>query len=114
MKELKSEQLAHLVSLGGWLRGTQALSSLVLQDYSAEKAALLRQPALLDHFEKELLALRGNLKSKAILLRIREGIQKTRGLLGAGEVPIQKETVQQIAKVAEELLTDLGSGSRKG
>ena len=29
MKELKSDQLAQLVSLGGWLRGTQALTALV-------------------------------------------------------------------------------------
>src|SRR6476619_1257784 len=36
MKELKSERLAQLVSLGGWLRGTQAICALVLQDYSAE------------------------------------------------------------------------------
>jgi hypothetical protein len=114
MKALKSEQLAQLVSLGGWLRGTQALSALVLQDYSVENAALLRQPALLDHFENELMALRGDLKTKPLLLRIREGIQKVRGLLGTGNAPVQKETVGQIAKVADELLTELGSRSRKG
>ena len=114
MKELKSEQLAQLVSLGGWLRGTQALSALVLQDYSAQNAALLRQPALLDHFENELTALRGDLKTKPLLLRIRESIPKVRGLLAPGNAPVQKETVEQIAKVADELLTDLGSRSRKG
>ena len=31
MIELKSKQLAQLVSVGGWLRGTEALSALVLQ-----------------------------------------------------------------------------------
>src|SRR5688500_5024905 len=109
MKDLKSEQLAQLVSLGGWLRGTQALSAPVLQDYSAENAALLHQPALLDHFEKELMAVRGDLKTRPILVRIREGIQKVRELLGPGHAPVQKETVERIAKIAEELLTDLGS-----
>jgi hypothetical protein len=34
MNELQSEQLAQLVSLGGWLRGTEALTALVLQNYS--------------------------------------------------------------------------------
>src|SRR5215472_5634150 len=33
MIEVKSEQLAQLVSLGGWLRGTEALSALILQNY---------------------------------------------------------------------------------
>ena len=110
MEELKSERLAQLVSLGGWLRGTQALCALVLQDYSAEKAALLRQPALLDHFEKQL-AMEGNLKNKPLLLRIRDGLQKVRTLLGSSEV-IQKQTVAEIARVADDLLQDLGTRSK--
>lgn len=114
MKELQSEPLAQLVSLGGWLRGTQVLGALVLQDYSPEKAGLLRQPALLDHFEKELTAMRGDLKTKPLLVRMREGIQKVRSLLGSGDEPIQRETVGQIANVAEELLKSLSSKSRKG
>ena len=110
MKELKSERLAQLVSLGGWLRGTQALCALVLQDYSAEKAALLRQPALLDHFEKQL-AMEGNLKNEPLLVRIRDGIQKVRTQLGSSDV-IEKQTVAEIAGVAEELLQDLGAKSK--
>ena len=113
MKELKSEQLAQLVSFGGWLRGTQALGALVLQDYTAENAAFLRQPALLDHFEKELTTLRGDLKTKPLLVRMREGIQKVRTLLGS-DGPVQRETVEQIGNVAETLLKDLGSQSGKG
>ena len=114
MKELKSEEIAQLVSLGGWLRGTQALSALVLQDYSAENAALLRQPALMDHFEKELTTLRAGMKTNPLLLRSREALQKVRGLLGPGDAPVQKETVEQIARVADELLTEIGSRNRKG
>ena len=110
MKELKSDQLAQLVSLGGWLRGTQALTALVLQDYSPENAALLRQPALLDHFEKELTTMQGDRK----LADMRDGIEKVRTLLGSGDGPIQRETVGNIAHIAEELLKDLGSKAGKG
>jgi hypothetical protein len=110
MKELKSEQLAQLVSLGGWLRGTQALTALVLQDYSAENAALLRQPALLDHFEKQLMAMQADRK----LTRMGDGVRKVRTLLGPGDAPLQKEAVGQIASVAEGLLKDLGSKGGKG
>ena len=39
MKELKSEQHAQLVSLGGWLRGTEVLTALVLKNYSLEDRA---------------------------------------------------------------------------
>jgi len=46
MIELKSTHLSQLASLGGWLRGTEALSALVLQNYSPERAELIRQPGL--------------------------------------------------------------------
>ena len=54
MDEIRSEQLAQLVSLGGWLRGTEILSALLSQSYSVKDAQLLRQPAMLDYFEKQL------------------------------------------------------------
>ena len=114
MKELKSDRLAQLVSLGGWLRGAQVLGALVLQDYSAEKAALLRQPALLDHFEKEFTTMPGDLKTNPLLAGMREGIKKVRALLGSGDGPTERETVEQIANVADELMKHLSSKSRKG
>src|SRR5262249_424671 len=44
MVELGSEQLAQLVSLGGWLRGTEALCEVVTVAYSRDGADLLHQP----------------------------------------------------------------------
>ena len=110
MKELKSERLAQLVSLGGWLRGAQVLCALVLQDYSPEKAALLRQPALLGHFEKQL-AMEDNLKNEPLLVRIRDGIRKVRPLLDSSEA-IPKQTVAEIARTADDLLQDLAAKSK--
>ena len=57
MIALKSEPLSQLVSLSGWLRGTEAICALVLENYSAERAEIIRQPALLDHLEKQLVAM---------------------------------------------------------
>ena len=41
MVEIGSEPLSQLVSLGGWLRGAEAVSVLVSQHYSTEAAQLL-------------------------------------------------------------------------
>ena len=112
MNELKSGQLAQLVSLGGWLRGTEALSKLVLQNYTSEDAALLRQPALLDYFEKKLDGMSGNMRTKPILIRMREGLQKIRLLLTSEDGQVSQEKVKEISAVSEKLLKSLGPKSR--
>src|SRR5213078_4475391 len=54
MNELRDEKLSQLVSLGGWLRGTQVLTSVVTKHFSADGAELLHQPDLLVHFQTQL------------------------------------------------------------
>lgn len=114
MNELDSEQLAQLVSLGGWLRGTEALTALVLQNYSPENAELLRQPALLDYFEKQLAGMSGEIRTNPIIGRMREGIRKIRLLLAPDDAPISQKKVKEIATVSEELRKGLGPKGRSG
>jgi hypothetical protein len=107
MNELQSEQLAQLVSLGGWLRGTEALTALVLQNYSSQNAELLRQPALLDHFEKRVAGMSEDVRTKPIIVRMREGIQKIRPLVASDNSQISRKRVKEISTVSEELLKGL-------
>src|SRR5216110_575402 len=51
MNEVHDEKLSQLVSLGGWLRGTEILTSVVVKRYSEDGAELLHQPDLLNYFE---------------------------------------------------------------
>ena len=76
MNEIRSEQLAQLVSLGGWLRGTEVLTALLSQSYSVEHVQLLRQPAVLDYFEKQLTGMSGDVRTDPIVVRISAGIRK--------------------------------------
>src|SRR5690242_862050 len=54
MNEVHDEKLSQLVSLGGWLRGTQVLTAVVTKHFSADGAELLHQPDLLVHFQTQL------------------------------------------------------------
>ncbi len=103
MKQIKSEQLSQLVSLGGWLRGTRALTALILQRYSAEDAELLRQPALLDRFEKQLRAMRPN----ASVSEMQEGVRKMRALVAASRDPISEQSVRDLSVICDELLRSI-------
>ena len=54
MNEVHDEKLSQLVSLGGWLRGTEVLTAVVNKRYSQDGAELLHQPDLLAYFESRL------------------------------------------------------------
>jgi hypothetical protein len=101
------DDVAQLVSLGGWLRGTEALAALLLQNYPNQKAELLRQPAMLDYFEKRLAGMSANMRTNPIIVRMREGIQKIRLLLLHEDAQISQKTVKEISTVSEKLLKGL-------
>ena len=104
MIELKSTHLSQLASLGGWLRGTEALSALVLQNYSPERAELIRQPGLAGYLEKQLLAMSSDIRARPIVVKLLDGIRTIRSLVENGDEPLSAETVRKIRGVCAELV----------
>src|SRR5881409_4244851 len=54
MQSHRDQDLIILVSVGGWIRGTQAVSSAVLQNYDERAAKVLRQPALVNFIQSKM------------------------------------------------------------
>src|SRR5947208_16155203 len=54
MQTHRDQDLVILVSVGGWIRGTQAVSSAVMQNYDERAAKVLRQPALVNFIQTQL------------------------------------------------------------
>ncbi|HEY4273323.1 MAG TPA: hypothetical protein VGM65_15095 [Candidatus Udaeobacter sp.] len=102
MIELKSTQLAQLVSVGGWLRGTEALSALVLQKYSPERSELIRQPALVDYLEKQLLAMNSDAQARPMVAKLLDGMRKIRTL--TENDPLPEESVRKVHGICKELV----------
>jgi hypothetical protein len=100
MKQLESERLSQLVSLGGWLRGTDGLTRLILQRYSADDAQLLRQTALLDRFETQL----SQMGPDAIVAKMHEGVRQMKTLVGRSGEPISEQAVRDLSMVCDGLL----------
>jgi hypothetical protein len=107
MKQLKSDQLAQLVSLGGWVRGSEAFAALVLQNYSKEDAELLRQPALFNHFEKQLASTSGDVATDPIVVNMSAALRKVRKVLASGGTQISPQKVKQISSTSSEILKSL-------
>jgi hypothetical protein len=104
MIEIKSKELAQLVSVGGWLRGTEALCALVLANYSPERAELIRQPLLLDRLEKQLLGMNPEIRTHPMVARLSEGIQRMRVLTSNEKGPLAQKTVREIDAICKELV----------
>lgn len=113
MRELNSEQLSHLVSVGGWLRGTEALSALILQNYSPSETELLRQPASLDYFEKRMAEMDRRLRSKALVAKMQNGIRRIRPLVERDEgAEISKQAVEEIGAITRGLMEQINPTKR--
>ncbi len=98
MIELDSEPLAHLVSLGGWLRGTEVLAQVVGMDFSQKGAELLYQPGLVQHFEGQMDGMKSRIRSNRVVAKARQGLTKIGPLIGDGDGSrISAKTVKEIA-----------------
>jgi hypothetical protein len=104
MQELGDDDLAQLVSVGGWIRGTHVLTSIVSKNYTSESAELLHQPALLDFFSNKLASLSNRrLSNEPLVQRIRKLLKAIRPLIGNGDgSSIPHEHVKRIHQLTGE------------
>src|SRR5256885_143125 len=101
MNEVHDEKLSQLVSLGGWLRGTEVLTSVVTKRYSEEGSELLHQPDLLNYFETRLQAMpEFNLK---LLQDIHSALIEVKPLIDVGNAHIPPASVKKINDITTRL-----------
>jgi len=104
MNEVHDEKLSQLVSLGGWLRGTEVLTSVVTKHFSTDGAELLHQPDLLSYFQTRLEAMP---EFKLPIIReIEDALVQVKPLIDVGNARIPQESVRKI----NEITTRLGYG----
>ena len=112
MIELNSEPLAHLVSLGGWLRGTEVLAEVVAMDFTRTGAELLHQPGLVEHFDHQIAALKPRFRGERVVVKVKKGLADIRPLIGQEDGSrISSKTVKEIAVLAGSLVKTISSKS---
>jgi len=57
MIDLHDEQMAHMISLGGWLRGFQLAANSCADKYSEDRARILAHPEIMDYYLDRLSTL---------------------------------------------------------
>jgi hypothetical protein len=101
MNELQDQKLSQLVSLGGWLRGTQILTAVVNKHFTQEGAELLHQPDLLRYFGDRLTAMPEY--SVPVVESIKRALVEVRPLMDSGSRSISREAVKKINEITTRL-----------
>jgi hypothetical protein len=101
MNEVHDEKLSQLVSLGGWLRGTEVLTAVVVKHFSVEGAELLHQPDLLIYFQTRLQGMPE--LNVSIIREIQSALVEVKPLIDVGNARISPESVKKINQITTRL-----------
>jgi hypothetical protein len=111
MLALKDEELAHLVALGGWLRGLEMTTSVVMEDYTPEKARRLIQPELMDYFIDRVETLNPIFKEKKLAQTMEANLKEIKAITTKPvDAPIEKDEVKRIRELVQEINKLIASG----
>jgi hypothetical protein len=110
MQSNKDQDLVILVSLGGWIRGTQVVSGAVMKEYSDASAKVLRQPALVSFIQMRVNDVSPELREEPLVKTVTaqlSDIQKLVTFSGTGTPTA--EDVQKLNGAVTKLMEDIQS-----
>ena len=99
MQSHQDQDLVILVSLGGWIRGTQVVSAAVLEKYNEQSAKVLRQPALVNFIHSKINDVSAETHADPLVKEVSDQLGNLEKLVSfpAGKAP----TVEDVRKVNE-------------
>ena len=108
MQTHRDQDLVILVSLGGWIRGTQAVSASVIKNYDEQSAKVLRQPAVVNFIHTKLDEISPDLRNEPLVKSVSEQLTAIEKLVGfqSGKGPALdeiKKLNEAVTKLMEEI-----------
>ena len=99
MQELNDQDLSQLVSLGGWLRGTEVLTSIVQGGFAKDGTELLHQPELVSYFDRCIGTMGKRLRKNPLIVSVRYVLRKIEPIVNVGGdkiTPVQVKTIHEL------------------
>src|SRR6201984_3942713 len=111
LEENRDNDLITLVSIGGWIRGTQVVTGLLVESYNPETAKLLRQPALVGYLRGKLDQLPNRLRQDTLVVMMNAHLRNIATLVSfpADHVPTADE-VKTINQASAKLTKEISAG----
>ncbi|MGI9243993.1 MAG: hypothetical protein ACR2RV_24565 [Verrucomicrobiales bacterium] len=101
MEEMRDGDLANCVSIGGWIRGTEAMSSLISNTYKPDQAELLNQPELAKHFSVLIGKMGADARAVEQVGAAGACLNTIGGLMGDEGKPIDRESIDGIHEASK-------------
>src|SRR5213596_2289218 len=72
MQSHRDQDLVILVSLGGWIRGTQVVSASIIKNYDERSAKVLRQPAVVNFIHSKMNEIGTELRNEPLVKTVND------------------------------------------
>lgn len=99
MVQLRDVDIAHLISLGGWLRALEISTKSINENYAEEKTRQLTRRDIAEYYLMSLDSLHPGLLKNPSLIEVRKGLEELIPLVDAPEG--KALTQQEVAKLYE-------------
>src|SRR3954451_12703927 len=108
MQSHSDQDLVILVSIGGWIRGTQVVSGSAAANYDQKSAKLLRQPALIEFIHAKLNDVSPELRSDPLVTNVNDQLTNLQKLVTfpAGKSP-NADDVRKLNSVVSDLIEQI-------
>lgn len=105
MMQLRDEEMAHMISFGGWLRGFQLAVNSTADNYSPVRAEALNRVDVMDYFIDRLETLNPRLKRTELVTLLLAKMKTTRAIAAqrGGSAPTSSE-VEEMRQLANEMV----------
>jgi hypothetical protein len=114
MADNKDQNLITLVTVGGWIRGTEVISGYIAQHYSDAGAKLLRQPAIVSFLTEQLAAMPDKTRDDPTVRKMRATLKEIETAVSfPRDVTPSVEDVKKLNTLAADLVKEISRKPNK-
>jgi hypothetical protein len=108
MQSHRDQDLVILVSLGGWIRGTQVVTNVIAKNYDEKLAQILREPDLLHFIRSKLSQVSPDLQGDALVKSVDAQLQGIEKIVATpfGK-PLSAEEVTRLRTAIDQLMKEI-------
>lgn len=103
MLELRDDQIAHMIALGGWLRGLEIAVSTLQLKQTSEAYSVIEDIDLIDYFNDRLSTLHPALKQLPLIIEITSSLQTIQAIMQTGEGRLYPSDIREIHQIVKKL-----------